>query len=339
MTAPQHHLDGSRWSLAIFSSRESASQLVEIVGAAAHADRGGATLTIDLLVNGNQRLAEEMRETLSSAGAWPSGTSVRLWAVPQPDKAETWNRYLHTLMPASDLAFFMDGYVTIEREALARMADAMRRRPHALAASCVPRVGPSAEALRRHFEREGGGFHGNLYVFAASTCSMLRATGFRLPAGIYRNDSALGAALAFNFEPARHPWRWDRIVLVPEARYSVPVAHPLRVADLKGLLRRRMRQAQGSLEKRALKAHLNRDRRPAWAWSSTARGLILDWAAAHPDEARTLLWEDPLAWLTLRRLRRAENNAPLQSDPVRFLGRYPTIPAQRVERPRSASMS
>jgi hypothetical protein len=337
MTAQQRRLEGTSWSLAIFSSRESASQLVDVVGAAARAERGEATLTVDLLVNGNQQLADEMQGTLASAGEWSRGTTVRLWAVPQPDKAETWNRYLHTLMPASDLAFFMDGYVTLEREALARMADAMRRRPHALAASCVPRVGPSAEALRRHFEREGGGFHGNLYVFAASTCSMLRATGFRLPAGIYRNDSALGAALAFNFEPARHSWRWDRIVLVPDARYSVPVAHPLRFADLKGLLKRRLRQAQGSLEKRALKAHLNRDRRPAWAWSVTSRQLILDWAAAHPDEVRTLPWEDPLAWITLRRIRRAEDAAP-PADPVRFLGRYPSIPAQRVERVESVRM-
>ena len=121
---------GQRWSLAIFSSREDPSRLADAVRAAANAERGGAALDIDVLVNGNELLANEMRARLATGTWWRSETTVRLWFLGQPDKANTWNHYLHALMPESDLAFFLDGYVRIEGDALVRMADAMRHRPH-----------------------------------------------------------------------------------------------------------------------------------------------------------------------------------------------------------------
>lgn len=315
-----HAFEGQRWSLAVFSSREDPARLAAAVLAAANADRGGASLAIDLLINGNPALAFELRSRLSTSMWWKSGATIRLWSVPPPDKAHTWNHYLHVLAPPADLAFFMDGYVTVEPDALAEMAEALRRRPTALAATCLPTTGRSAQELRRRMLAEGG-LHGNLYALTGATMQRLRRAGFRLPRGIYRNDSALGAALAFDLDPARNVWSWDRIAVVPDALYETPVADPTRIGDLRALLKRRLRQGRGQLETRALKAHLARAKRSPMTWPTTAQRLVLQWAEEHPAEARSLLWTDPIAWSALVKLRRQQDQAD-STDAIECLGQY-----------------
>ena len=311
---------GEHWSLAVFSAREDATCLTAAVMAAADSAREGATLTIDVLVNGNRALAGEMHARLSTGHWWKHGTAVRLWSIGREDKAHVWNHYLHAVNPDADVAFFMDGYVEVERDALSLMVDAIREQPQALAATSMPSTGPSAPGLRRRFLAEGG-LHGNLYALTRATTRRLRQSGFRLPTQLYRNDSALGAALAFNLDPARHKWNWDRIAVVPDAEYSVPVTDPTRLSSLPMHIRRRLRQAQGHLETRALKAHLADARRSPFDWPSTARELVVQWAIEHPSEARSLAWTDPLAWATLRKLRRAPDETVTDTS-VECLGQY-----------------
>ena len=163
-----------RWSLAIFSSREEPSRLIEAVTAAANADRAGAELSIDVLVNGNATLAAETRLRLACGTWWKGQTTVRLWFLPQPDKAHAWNHYLHTLMPETSVAFFLDGYVKIESDALVQMAATMRQRPQALGATSVPSCGRSSAALRRLYIEEGG-LHGNFFALSGATARRLRS--------------------------------------------------------------------------------------------------------------------------------------------------------------------
>lgn len=333
MSDRSRRFEGEQWSLAVFSAREDATRLAEAVLAAANAHRAGASLTLDVLVNGNATLAKEMRGRFASADWWQSGTVIRLWSMPEPDKASAWNHYLHALVPEGDLAFFMDGYVTVEPDALALMADAFRERPAALAATSMPSTGRSAPGLRRRFLAEGG-LHGNLYALSGHTISRLRDSAFRLPSGIYRNDSALGAALAFNLDPGTNNWNWDRIAVVPDAEYHTPTGDPTRLSDIKVQLRRRLRQAQGHLETCALKAHLADAKRSPFSWPSTARELVLQWADEHPADVRSLAWTDPLAWATLLRIRRQSGEARSEHA-VQCLGQYSplsaaTATAQRV---------
>ncbi len=335
MSASTRRFDGERWSLAIFSSRETATQLQRVVRAASMAERFGAAMTLDIVINGNENLALTMHRQLSAGCNVDDATMLRLWLVPQPDKAHAWNVLLHTLLPLAQRAFFMDGYVMLERDALVRMAAAMDRNPQALAATAVPSTGRSAPSLRRQLLIEGG-LHGNLFALTAATCSRLRETGFRLPYGIYRNDSALGAALAFNLDPAHETWRSDRIVVVDDARYAAPVMHPWRLTDIKTALRRRLRQARGIVETRALRWHLATARRSPAAWPVTMHELIMQWAGARPADARALMLASPLAWTALERIRRE----PIPLIPpglTQFLGRFA---AQRTDaRQRAAWLS
>jgi hypothetical protein len=149
----------------------------------------------------------------------------------------------------------------------------------------------------------------------------LRGQDFRLPTGIYRNDSALGAALAFNLDPVRHAFRWERVVVVPDARYETPASSALHPRHLADALRRRWRQAQGHLETCALRAHLAQAQRPPSAWPTTTRDLIVRWAEEHPREARALAWKDPLAWAALAGLRRRRPDVPI-AEGIECLGRF-----------------
>ena len=320
MSDRSRQFESELWSIGLFSAREEPEQLTDAVLAVANADREGASLTLDVLVNGNAALAAEMHGRLSTGAWWKDGTTVRLWSIARSDKAHAWNHYLHSLMPDANLAFFMDGYVTIERNALALMASAIRERSQALAATSMPSTGRSAASLRRRFLAEGG-LHGNLYVLTRATTQRLRDCGFRLPTGIYRNDSALGAALAFNLDPRCNQWNWDRIAVVPDAQYRVPTTAVTRLSDLQIQLKRRWRQAQGQLETLALKAHLADAGRPPSAWPSTARELILNWANEHPPAARSLVWTDPLAWAALMNLRRTSEGTVPEST-AECLGQY-----------------
>ena len=106
-------LAGQRWSLAVFSAREDAIRLMDCLAAAANADRLGASLAIDVIINGNRPLALEMRSRLPASADWQSGTSIRLWCIPEADKAHAWNHYLGELIPPAHIAFFMAPVKTI----------------------------------------------------------------------------------------------------------------------------------------------------------------------------------------------------------------------------------
>ena len=98
--------------------------------------------------------------------------------------------------------------------------------------------------------------------------------------------------------------------MVEDARYDAPVGDPGRLGDWSTAARRRLRQAQGDLETRALKAHLADSKRSPSEWATTARDLVLQWASEHRSDARALMWTDPLAWLALQKLRRQHDDRP-----------------------------
>lgn len=318
MSERTHRFSGQRWSLAVFASGDDPGPLTNAVLAAANADRAGASLTIDVLVIDDAALGPEMSARLAAGHWWAHGTTVRLWSVPSSDKASAWNQYLQALMPVADVAFFLDGAVQLERDALALMVDALHERPQALAATSLPAAEASEAELRRRLPE--GGIHGAFYALTAAAIRRLREIRFQLPVGLARGDSALGASLAFNLDPATHGWNWDRIALVPEVDYRTPASQAVH-----GHPRRSMEQsllaAQGRLESRALKDHLVQAKRAPSAWPATARELVLQWADANAAEARALMWGDPLAWAALVQLRGRSAALPVAGS-AQCLGRY-----------------
>ena len=285
------------WAVAIIASRESVETLASTVQAALAAAAPDAV--IDVLVNGNPGLARQFAEWSTSV---PGADRLRVWSIPQGDKAHALNEYIHRIWPDGRLAFFLDGYARPRPDGLARLAASLASAPEAFGASGVPSSGRSAPALRTEMLRTNG-FHGNMHAIPVHAMRALRELGFRLPLGLYRTDSLVGAVLKFGLDPARHGWEQQRIVVDADATWDVPGQSDLTFKNIKAQFKRRLRQAQGDLENRAVRDHLALRGLPINRLPKTASELVLQWINAHPAEARQLYLKNPLRFSAVLKAR------------------------------------
>lgn len=285
-------------SVAIISSRETLPTLDGCVRAALAA-AGPHPVVIDLLINGNPALAHA---AAAHARAWETPESrVKVWLIRQGDKAHAWNEYVHRIWTPGTTAFFLDAYAEPRSDAFIHLEQALAR-PDAVAASGVPSCGRSARALREAMIREGG-FHGNMHALSASTMARLRAMGFRLPLGLYRTDSMIGAVLRFNFDPANNRWYQHRIAVAAEATWDVHDNETLNLKNVLGQFKRRLRQARGQIENRAMREHLAVRRMAPQLMPRTVHELVHWWLKEQRHEARMLFLRDPLSFYAVRQFR------------------------------------
>lgn len=267
---------GHSWAVAIFAARESAANLEDAIEAIARAATGKAC-RIDVLVNGNPALADELaRRLLKGSGASRAGLCIDVWFLEVGDKAQTWNAYVHRLDQGSELTFFVDGYVRVAQNALAELCSGLKEAPGALAATGVPSCGASAARQAASMLRSGG-IHGNLFVLPRFTMDEIRRRGIKLPMGLYRTDSLIGAILNFAFEPAAKSWDPARIKVQASATWQITPLRWWHPGDIRTHLKRLGRQSQGVLENLAVSDHLGRRRQAPESLPATARELVLQW--------------------------------------------------------------
>ena len=290
------------WAIFVFSSREPVEVLAATVGSVL-AEAAGRSMVLNVVVNGNPTLAAEISVQLRSRIDAPGGTRVRVWSVSLGDKAHAWNEAIHRLWVPAQCYLFVDGYVTLGRGALGFMQRSLDSAPGALAVTGLPRKGPSSAAVSRML-LEDGGIHGNVYALTAATVAELRRIAYRLPLGLYRNDSTLGAALSFGLNIHERSWNAKkRIAICNELIWGVPTLDWWRPSHWRAYQRRRMRQAQGLLEIRAIRSLYSRRRQPFEALPTTTLALVENWIASDPADAARTLAEHKLARLALNLLR------------------------------------
>lgn len=242
---------------------------------------------IDFLINGNEQLAVSVAERIASIPIDDGMSTVRVWFIALGDKGHAWNQYIHFIQPGGKVVFLLDGYAHPDRNAFDQLETVLSASSHALGATGVPRTGRSALRLRNEMIQKGG-IHGNLVCLKAETVRQIVEIGFKLPLGIYRTDSTLGAVLKFNLDPAHNNWDPTRILVHQEASWSTRKKNWWRLSDLKDQAKRILRQAQGLLENRAVRQHLAIRRASPADLPRTAAELVLDWVANYPDEARKI---------------------------------------------------
>lgn len=304
------------WAVAIFAARETPPVLAGTVRAAIAAC-AGRRATIDVLINGSQVLAEQFADLAASLAVHTC--TLRVWSIAAPDKAHTWNEYVHRIWDAGAhsgaITFFIDGYARVKPDAL----DAIERRlalaPHALAASGVPSCGRSARRLREQMLGKGG-IHGNLYAVTGEGMEALRHSGFRLPLGLYRTDPMLGAALTFRLDPVNSQWTRGSVVAVAEATWDVDEISALNYKNIVAYFKRRLRQAYGVLESRAFRDHMSIKRLPLQALPATSQDMVNNWLKAQPEQARSLFRRQPSCLYAARQLRLPRNWSATQVAPV-----------------------
>lgn len=304
-----------RWAVAIFAARETPAVLAATVRAAIAAC-AGREATVDVLINGNHALAETFA---GLAPALPAeGCTLRVWSIAAPDKAHTWNEYVYRIWDTDGTAFFIDGYARVKPDALAAIDRRLATSPDAMCASGVPSCGRSAPRLREQMLRDGG-IHGNLYAVTGESMRAIREAGFRLPLGLYRTDPMLGSALAFRLDPARHQWTNGRVVVEGNATWDVDGISELTYKNVTGYFKRRLRQAQGDLENRALREHMAIKRLAPRLLPETAQEMIAGWLAAQPAQARSLFLKRPTCWYAARKLRAPRDWSATRVAPVLML--------------------
>jgi hypothetical protein len=291
------------WSVAIFSSRESAQTLSASIGAVLNATKGVAT-TVDVIVNGNRDLANQAGLCLERLrDAERRRTSLRVWHIPLADKAHAWNQYLQEIWRPSDIAFFVDGYVQVKVDALKLMSDGLNARPNSFAASGLPKIGRSANKLT-DIALHTGGIHGNLHAVRGDFMGRLRAANFRLPLGLYRVDGILGAVICFALDPAKNDWETDRIFVDPRATWIIRPLNWKSLKDIRIHTKRMMRQAQGVLENLAVREHLAVQKKSPQSLPRTSAELVGAWTKAFPRAAWRTCARNPLCLVALNKLRR-----------------------------------
>lgn len=277
-----------RCAVSIYASRETPALLEQTVMCAL---RSAAEMNavVDVLVNGNSSLAHELASSAALLAVIPESVRLRIWLISLGDKAFTWNEYVHRIAPQAAFSVFVDGYARVGQGAFASLEKTLASRPSALAATGVPRHGLSARRLAEQMRREGG-LHGNLYALGSPAMAQLQLLNFRLPLGLYRTDSTLGAALAFGLGLHEREWRpRERIALDENAAWEVNTLRWYRMADLRTWMRRRRRQAQGALENAAVHQRYAKDRLPLESLPETTAALIAQWAESAPGESAPLL--------------------------------------------------
>lgn len=303
-----------KWTVAIFASRESAVTLKRTVTAAMDACKGSPS-SIEILVNGNSRLSSEMTGIVQGLVVDSSNCTVNLWFIAGADKAHTWNAFLRSIANTSNLTFFVDGYVSLNADALALLKSALHENPDALAATGVPTVGRTAKALRASMLAHGG-IHGNLYAIRPEVLEKLKQADFALPIGLYRSDPFLGAMFSFNLDSANYRWDSKRIFVHPLVSWQLSTAAVSMRSYAKTMWKRAVRQGQGTLENIALRDHLAVQRLPPHSVPRTVQELISGWVKKNRSTALAIFWKSPVTYYAYSKLLAAKPLADLGTCPV-----------------------
>jgi hypothetical protein len=303
----------SRWSVAIFAARESLATLTGCISAAVGACKH-ANAVIDVLINGNRKLAEQTTQFANSGVSIPENVILRIWFIPAGDKAHTWNEYVHRIWNGG-MAYFIDGYAEVREDALSLMDKGLHETPTALGATGVPTSGRSAAALRRLMLKEGG-IHGNLYAIREPIMASLKQRGFRLPLGLYRTDALIGAVLVYRLDPSQNTWDMARMFVHPEATWHVQQTGIWKPKDIWAQYKRKLRQAQGILENRAVRQHLAMEKLSPEALPRTVSELVGKWIGDRPKEAWNIFLKQPLTLYAACKLRQSRDWSHTDSPPV-----------------------
>jgi hypothetical protein len=292
----------STWGVAVFAARESVTTLEDVVRAVVTACQGHPS-RVDVLVNGNRGLAIELAQQFKSQ---PINTGnnilVYIWFIALGDKAQTWNTYVHRLYKETQLTFFIDGYTRPDPRSLNELAMGLTKNYHALASTGVPSCGRSADQHIETMLREGG-LQGGLFALSYKAMNEIRLRKFKLPMGLYRVDSVIGAVINFNFDPSANNWDTARIQVQPQATYYYEALKWWRVKDIISHIKRKRRQAQGVLENLAVRDHLAHRRKAPQTLPRTSRDLVNAWWSSPAGPPLWQIFWHPTWLLALLQLR------------------------------------
>jgi hypothetical protein len=263
------------YTVTVFAFRESARLLQSTVGSVLSAVTGRCC--IDVIVNGNAPLAKGFSE-LTDEFILSEGCRLRVFSIPFGDKANAWNHHIHELALRSKYFIYIDGYISISRQAIQFIIGPLETNSSFLASSGVPTVGLTARSTRKQMYLYGG-FHGSFCCLTSETVSRLRRALIRIPVGIYRTDSTLGAFLSFGLNPVANEWDpKTRIAAAKNATWQLSPEYRSLVNRIKSYFKRLERQRIGYFENLAVRFLLLEQKTPLSEFPSSSLELFRTWS-------------------------------------------------------------
>ena len=297
-------------AVSIYTTREALDTVLDTIERIECSLPGENRVMLDAVVNGNRDLAENLADRMRARSARGVGGAFRVWSIPLADKANAWNEYVHRIRPPARAYFFVDGYAQLAQDGIERLKNALFSSDEVLGATGIPASGRSTPELRAILLSEGG-LHGNFFALKADVMDSFRSTSFRLPAGLYRTDSVVGAALAFGADLLPRDWQVkQRIKVDPSVGWTHRTLKWWRLADLKQHFRRVLRQHQGLLEIAAVKDAYHLRGLPLSSLPSTVHDLIAEWQHRSAEDASMLLRSNWRARYAAKRLFRTAKIPP-----------------------------
>lgn len=233
------------WSMAVFAHNE-ARRIEAALHAIARA-AGGHAIDVFVLANGcTDATADRVR---ACAGVL---SHLSLVEIDLGDKANAWNVYVHDLLTPERMAevethYFTDGDVTLEAEALPRLADALREVPTAMAAGGLPATGRDRDAWRERMVRHGS-LAGNLYALRGAFVRQVRDRRLRIPVGLFGEDRFVSWLVGTRLGNPPASDDETQCVFHGTAEFSFRSLSPLRPGDYRIYLRRKWRYARRALQ-------------------------------------------------------------------------------------------
>lgn len=240
-------------NIAILSSRESLDVLVSTVQSAVKAVPMNSI--VDVVINGNNENAKYIVQALNVLDGYES-IKIFIWFISKADKENAWNTHIHQIWRSNDqFAIYIDGYVKVDSVSIDAICNAMSKQG-ALGGTGLPSIGRSAKAQRDEMVKNGG-FHGNFCGLTQRAMEIIRANGIRIPIGMYRVDSVMGAYLSFGLDNINNEWRpKEYIKIASDATWQVEKKHWYKIKDIVAAIKRKKRQAKGGIENLAIKYYL-----------------------------------------------------------------------------------
>jgi glycosyltransferase involved in cell wall biosynthesis len=233
------------WSLAVFAHNESGRIRAALESIAPAA--GDNDVEVVVLANGcTDSTSDEVR---ACATMLPN-----LWLAEMQvaDKAGAWNVFVHDVITSErareiETYFFMDGDVTLERDALVLLASALEAVPTAKAAGGMPATGRDRASWRARMVKNGT-LAGNLYALRAGFVDWVRQRQIRIPVGLVFEDSFLSWLVATQFGQTTASDDEPQCIFCLTAEFSFRSLSLMRPGDYRLYLRRKWRYTHGALQ-------------------------------------------------------------------------------------------
>lgn len=227
-------------SLCVFAYNEEASiaACLDAIGAAA----AEGDLTAHVMING----CTDRTEAIVRAYR-PQGFRVVPVVIPLGDKANAWNVYTHEAAPAgAEFHVFTDGDMEMRSGSIAGFAAAFAAEPEAWGCAALPVTGRSREAFRAQLMRERW-MAGNLYALSREALLAFRATGVRLPRGVFGEDGLVTTLVKYSLDTlgARHD---ARVTATQQGGFAFRALSPWSLGDLRIYRNRKRRYALRQLQ-------------------------------------------------------------------------------------------